>query len=85
MPIVEINEIINKTIPKQEPIKEKMNITIPGIQVNNIPSRNGFVYLLCGSGGSGKTNILLNFLKESNHVNDCCYCYYDYCPICGLY
>ena len=37
-----------------------MDINIPSIVVENIPKRNGLIYILCGSGGSGKTSLLLN-------------------------
>jgi len=60
---MEITEIQNKSIPKFEPIKEVMNIRIPDI-VDGIPNRNGFIWVLTGSGGSGKTSMLLNFFKS---------------------
>eukprot|EP01038_Epipyxis_sp_PR26KG_P015441 gene15441-20833_t len=34
------------------PIKEKQDILIPDIVDKNIPNRNGFIYVLSGSGGS---------------------------------
>lgn len=60
-----ISETINANIPKLPPIKEKMNIHIPNM-IDGIPNRNGFIWVLCGSGGSGKTNVLLNFFKSKN-------------------
>lgn len=59
---MEITEIQNTQIPKFEPIKEIMNIHIPDI-VDGIPNRNGFIWVITGSGGSGKTSMLLNFFK----------------------
>jgi hypothetical protein len=55
--------IENKSFPHQDPIKEKMDINIPLIKADNIPKRNGSIYCLCGSGGSGKTSLLLNMFK----------------------
>jgi hypothetical protein len=63
MPIKEIIEIENKDIPKSEPIKEVMDINVPNIP-EGISRRNGMVYILTGSGGSGKTSLLLNFFKS---------------------
>ena len=63
MTILNITEIINKNIPKQKAIKEAMDIYIEGI-VDGLSRRNGMIYALCGSGGSGKTNLLLSFFKK---------------------
>jgi hypothetical protein len=63
MTISNIVEVENKTFPNQEPIKERMDIFIPKITAENIPKRNGSIYILCGSGGSGKTSLLLNMFK----------------------
>ena len=60
---MEIKEIPNKNIPKFEPIKEIMNIQIPDI-IDGVPNRNGFIWVLSGSGGSGKSSMLLNFFKS---------------------
>ena len=64
MTIQSINEIVNEAIPKQKPIKEAMDIYIDGI-VEGLSRRNGMIYALCGSGGSGKTNLLLSLFKSS--------------------
>ena len=45
-------------------IKEKMDINIENINVN-IPHRNGFVYAMVGSGGSGKSSLLLSMFKST--------------------
>jgi len=63
MTIKSIVEIENKTFPNQAPVKEKMDIYVPKITADNIPKRNGSIYVLCGSGGSGKTSLLLNMFK----------------------
>ena len=55
MTINNIIEIKNNTYPEIEPVKERMDINIPLIKAENIPRRNGSIYVLTGSGGSGKT------------------------------
>ena len=62
---MEIQEIQNTNFPKLKPVKEIMNIKIPNITDENIPHRNGFIWVLCGSGGSGKTSLMLNFFKSN--------------------
>jgi len=47
-----------------KPIKEVQDIYIPDIINQNISRRNGMVYALSGSGGSGKTSLLLNMFKS---------------------
>jgi hypothetical protein len=64
MTIKDIIEIKNEFLPKKiTPVKEVMNIKIPDI-IDGIPNRNGFIWILTGSGGSGKTSLLLNFFKR---------------------
>jgi predicted ATPase len=63
MPIVNIEEIENESLPKQKPIKEIMSIRVPGM-IDGIPNRNGMIWVLTGSGGSGKSSLLLNFFKS---------------------
>jgi len=62
MGILKITEEENE-LPKVKPIKEKMDIYIPDIP-SCVPNRNGFISVFCGSGGSGKTNLLLNCFKS---------------------
>ena len=62
---MEIQEIQNTNFPKLKPVKEIMNIKIPNITDENIPHRNGFIWVLTGSGGSGKTSLMLNFFKSN--------------------
>jgi hypothetical protein len=64
MTIIDITEIENKDIPKQTPILEAMDVFVPKIP-EGVSRRNGMVWLLTGSGGSGKTNVLLNFFKSN--------------------
>jgi GTPase SAR1 family protein len=64
MTIKEIVEIENDKLKLGMPIKETMNIHIPDIDPNlNIPCRNGFHAVFCGSGGSGKSSLMMNLIK----------------------
>jgi hypothetical protein len=59
---MEIKELDSGLIIKSG-IKEKMDINI--INVNeHLPHRNGFIYAMCGSGGSGKSSLLLSMFKS---------------------
>ena len=41
-----------------------MSVFIPDIDPNlNIPCRNGFHAVFCGSGGSGKSSLMMNLIK----------------------
>jgi hypothetical protein len=60
---IHIIEQHNSNIPRFEPIREVMDIYIPDI-IEGVPNRNGFVWVLSGSGGSGKSSMLLNFFKS---------------------
>lgn len=62
MPIGNINLIENKQLPKFKPIKENMQIFIPDI-IEGVPRRNGYIWAVTGSGGSGKSNIILNLFR----------------------
>jgi hypothetical protein len=64
--IISIDEISNPNQIKTKPIKEKQDIYIPGIIDQNIPRRNGEIACFCGSGGSGKTSLMLNMFKSKN-------------------
>lgn len=63
MTIAEIIETPNEEFPKITPVKEHMDIDIPDI-IKSIPHYNGFIWVLCGSGGSGKTSLMLNFFRR---------------------
>jgi hypothetical protein len=79
MTIIEITETPNEEIKKAKPIKEKMDIYIPDIP-DGVSRRNGMIYLLVGSGGSGKTSLLLNqFRKGGAYYRKFHYIYY-FCP-----
>lgn len=63
MTITDIKEETNDSIKKMKPIKERMDINLKDIPAG-ISRRNGMIYLLVGSGGSGKTSLLLNQFKK---------------------
>jgi hypothetical protein len=63
MPIEHIEEHENKEFPNIDPVKEVMDIYIPDV-ISGVPNRNGFKWVLSGSGGSGKTSMLLNFFRR---------------------
>ena len=64
MTIKEILEIENDKLKLGAPIKETMSVFIPDIDPNlNIPCRNGFHAVFCGSGGSGKSSLMMNLIK----------------------
>jgi len=63
MPIVDIKEEVNKDIKTTKPVKEKMDKYVKDIP-DGISRRNGMIYLLVGSGGSGKTSLLLNQFRK---------------------
>jgi guanylate kinase len=80
MSIVSINEIHNPDAKEIAPIKEVQNILIPDIIDKNIPNRNGFIYLLSGAGGSGKTSLLLNMFKSKSMYRNVFHNIYYICP-----
>jgi hypothetical protein len=59
---MEIHEIKNDKMPEMKPVKEKMDKYIEGIP-DGVPRYNGGIWLVAGSGGSGKTSMLLSFFK----------------------
>ena len=65
MTITSIDEIENKNIPTLQPIKEVMDINVPSIP-EGVSRRNGMIYILTGSGGSGKTSLLLSMFKSKD-------------------
>lgn len=77
---INIEEIKNTNMPKFKPIKESQDIYVPGIEAENISKRNGMVYILTGSGGSGKTNLLLNLFKNRHCYRNKFNNIYYFCP-----
>jgi ABC-type dipeptide/oligopeptide/nickel transport system ATPase component len=63
-----ISEIKND-LPTIKPVKEIMSIYIDGIN-GNIPNRNGFIYALIGSPGSGKSSLLLSLFRSKNYYKN---------------
>jgi thymidine kinase len=80
MPIKSINEIENPNKQLMIPIKEKQDIYSPDIVDKNISRRNGMMYLLTGSGGSGKSSLLLNMFKNKNMYRNKFQNIYYFCP-----
>ena len=62
---MKITEIDNE-LPQIKPVKEIMNIYIDGIDPN-LPNRNGFIYALIGSPGTGKSSLLLSLFSNRNY------------------
>lgn len=63
MPITSITETPNTAIKAQKPIKEVMDINVPDVP-DGVSRRNGMIYLLVGSGGSGKSSLVLGMFKK---------------------
>lgn len=82
---MKINEIKNKNdVKKLRPIKEKQDIYIPGIHDKNISRRNGMIYLLSGSGGSGKSSLVLSMFKSKDYYRGKFDNIYYFCPACSM-
>ena len=64
MSIKDISIINNPNIKSPKPIQETMNIYIDGIPDYFPIKRNGAHWIIVGSGGSGKTSMLLNVVKK---------------------
>jgi hypothetical protein len=62
---MKIKEIKND-LPKTKPIKERMELFVPNIN-KNLPNRNGCIYAIIGSPGSGKSNLLFSTLFKNKH------------------
>jgi ABC-type dipeptide/oligopeptide/nickel transport system ATPase subunit len=65
MTLKNIIEIQNKDYKKGKVLKEKMDIYIPDVKPY-FSCRNGMVYCLVGSGGSGKTQLLMSLFKNKD-------------------
>ena len=64
-----------------KPIKEIQRIIIPGLEHNKaIPHRNGFFYGLIGSGGSGKSSMLMSMFKSKLYYRGVFDNIYYICP-----
>ena len=79
MSLKKIIEIENKDYKKGKILKEKMDLYIPDVK-RYFSSRNGMVYVLVGSGGSGKTQLLMSlFLNKDAYFKNFHHIYY-FCP-----
>lgn len=63
---MQIDEIPNPfhDVKELKPIIEVQNIYVPDIDNPNISRRNGGVWVACGSGGSGKSSLILSMFKS---------------------
>ena len=77
---INIEEIKNTNLPKFKPIKESQDSYTPNIDAENISKRNGMIYILTGSGGSGKTNLLLNLFKNRHCYKGKFHNIWYFCP-----
>ena len=84
MTIKDIVELHNPTETKFTPIKEVQDIYVPGITNENISRRNGMIYVMAGSGGSGKTNLLLNMFKSKSCYRNIFHNIYYFCPAASM-
>jgi hypothetical protein len=80
MTIHDIEEVKNPTGTVFKPIKERQDIYVPDIVNQNISRRNGMIYVMTGSGGSGKTNLLLNMFKSKSCYRNIFNNIYYFCP-----
>lgn len=80
MPITDIVEVPNPTATSFRQIKEVQDIYVPDITNLNISRRNGMIYALTGSGGSGKTNLLLNMFRSKKCYRNKFHHIYYFCP-----
>jgi hypothetical protein len=60
---MKITEIKNN-LPKTKALKEIMELYVPNID-RNLPSKNGSIYAIIGSPGSGKSNLLFSTLFKN--------------------
>lgn len=82
---MQISEIKNKNNIKQlKPIRERQDIYVPNIIDKNISRRNGMCYVLTGSGGSGKSSLLLSMIKSKNYYKGVFNNIYYFCPECSM-
>ena len=69
---MQIEEIANPyhDVSNLQAIQEVQSILIPGIDNPNIPNRNGFCWCLTGSGGSGKSSLMLSMFKSKKYYRN---------------
>lgn len=79
MTITSISEEQDTAVKQMPPIKEVMDIYVDGIP-EGISRRNGMIYLLVGSGGSGKTSLLLSQFRKGGAYRKKFDNLYYFCP-----
>jgi len=79
MTITDIEEIPNPHSIKMKPIREKQDINLDIIN-QNISRRNGMLNVYTGSGGSGKSSLMLNQFKDKNMYKRIFNNIYYFCP-----
>ena len=79
MTIINIEEIQNPHSSKMKPIRERQDIYLDVIN-QNISRRNGAVTVYTGSGGSGKSSLMLNQFKDKNMYKKVFDNIYYFCP-----
>ncbi len=62
---MKISEIKNN-LPTTKPLKEIMSLNVPNVNPS-LPHRNGAIYAIIGSPGSGKSNLLFSTLFRNSH------------------
>jgi len=80
MPIKDITEVKNPFNTKMTPIKERQDIYVPDVRNPNISRRNGMVNVFTGSGGSGKSSLMLNMFKNKDMYRNKFHNIYYFCP-----
>ena len=68
MTITEIIETPNKELEKI--LKEKMDLYVEGVPGFLPNYRNGSIALFCGSGGSGKTQLLMHLFSKKRYYRN---------------
>ena len=67
MTITEIIETPNKELENMKILKEKMDLYVEGVP-DFLPNyRNGSIALICGGGGSGKTQLLMYLFSKKRY------------------
>lgn len=66
---MQIEEVANPyhDSSRLQAIREVQSIMIPNVDNPNIPNRNGFCWCLTGSGGSGKSSLMLSMFKSKKY------------------
>jgi hypothetical protein len=57
--------VLKNNLPITKPLKEIMELYVPNID-RSLPSKNGAIYAIIGSPGSGKSNLLFSTLFRNN-------------------